>query len=68
MITWQNFLWLIDVGIVSVDAFWDAEHERGVLRFTWQEPEALRTLLEEHSVDLYRRVREAQGARLPVVE
>ncbi len=37
MITYQDFLWLMEEGIVTLDAFWDAEHERCVLRYTWQE-------------------------------
>ncbi len=58
MITYQDFLWLMEEGIVTLDAFWDAEHERGVLRYTWQETEALRRVIEEHAVDLYRLARE----------
>ncbi len=62
MITYQDFLWLMEEGIVTLDAFWDAEHERCVLRYTWQETEALRRVIEEHEVDLYMRARKLQGA------
>jgi succinate dehydrogenase flavin-adding protein (antitoxin of CptAB toxin-antitoxin module) len=68
MITFADFLWMLDEGLVTLDAFYDAEHERCVLRYTWQETENLRRLLEEHDVDLYRLARERAGARLPVVE
>ena len=68
MITYQDFLWLIDEGIVTLDAFYDAEHERCVLRCTWQLPESVEQLLQEHDVELYRLARERAGARLPVIE
>ncbi len=62
--TYADFLQLIEWGVVTLDAYWDAERERGVLKYTWQQPAYLLEILQEHEVDLYLRARKMAGAVL----
>ncbi len=62
--TYEDFLQLIEWGVVTLDAYWDAELERGVLTYTWQPPAYLQEILQEHEVDLYLRARKMAGAVL----
>ncbi len=59
--TYADFLQLIEWGVVTLDAYWDAERERGVLKYTWQQPAYLLEILQEHEVDLYLKVFTAVG-------
>ncbi len=62
--TYADFLQLIEWGVVTLDAYWDAERERGVLTYTWHLPGYLEEILQEHEVDLYMRARKMAGAVL----
>jgi len=62
--TYADFLQLIEWGVVTLDAYWDAERECGVLKYTWQQPAYLLEILQEHEVDLYQRARKMAGAVL----
>jgi hypothetical protein len=58
MVTYEDFLWLWREGIVKVEAFYEPFREQIRLEYTWQTPEALSRVLQEHGPDIVRRVRE----------
>jgi hypothetical protein len=68
MITYEDLRHLMREGILTPDAHYDSLHERIVITWTWQLPAYVQDIFEAHGVDLYREMREADGARLPVVE
>jgi len=64
MFTYDDLQWLMRQRILTIDAHFDSEKETPMLMCTWQLPEHVLAVIEEHKNQLYVEIRKQDGARI----